>query len=172
LSGIIQEWNFTNKREEVYNALRCYRGKLHGWLDKWLKGSAQDLWVVLGLDPRNNISFEVHSLRPVRRVGPDGQLLVDLLIEIMQQKAGYDDPTIQEEVDTGSKNPAPPRDFTFRGGCSLLVDLVTSKVRYCIVKRISNTKRLSDQRNFRKLYPQYAKSGLAEPFEFLHSSVK
>ena len=172
LSGIIQEWNLTNKREEVYNVVRCHRGKLQEWLDKWLKGPAQELQVVLGLDLRNDATFEVHSLRPVRRVGPDGQLLVDLVIEIMQQKAGYDDPTIQEEVDTGSKNPAPPRDFTFRGGCSLLVDLVTSKVRYCIVKRISNAKRLSDQRNFRKLYPQYSKSGLAEPFEFLHSSVK
>jgi hypothetical protein len=183
LSSMVQEWNLTNKREEVYEAVRQNRCELHGWLKEWLQGTSGDLQDILGLDLRKpDAKFEVHSLRPARRVGPDGELLVDLVIEITQQKAGYDDPNIQDQVDNGHLDPAPQEDFAFRGGCSLLVDLMTSKIRYCIIKKIGSANRLAKQRAFRtgatgnSLRAMYfgnaAKNGLEEPFAFLHRSVE
>lgn len=84
---------------------------------------------------------EVHSVRPLRRVGPDGQLLTSLVIEITQKrKARLDD-----------DNPG-LGELTFRGGCTLLIDLRTSRVRYCISKNIGSKERLERQRKFR-LFP-------------------
>ncbi len=179
LSGMVQEWSLSGEREKVYEAVRQNRAELH----KWLKGTAQELQSLLGLDLKKpGAKFEVHSLRPARRVGPDGELLVDLVIEITQSKAGYIDPNVQEQVDNGSMNPAPQPDFIFRGGCSLLVDPASSRIRYCIVKDILSQQRLAKQRAFltdgsgnslRAMYfGNAAQSGLKEPFAFLHRSVE
>src|SRR5260370_38301785 len=114
-----------------------------------MKGTGQELERVVGLDLKKpGAKFEVHSLRPARRVGPDGELLVDLVIEITQSKAGYIDPNVQEQVDNGSMNPAPQPDFIFRGGCSLLVDPPSLPIRYCIVKNILSQQRLAKQHAF------------------------
>ncbi len=93
LRGMIQEWDLTGKREQVYNVFRQARAELHDWL----QDTAQEFQGLFGLDlSKPNATFEVHSLRPARRVGPDGQLLVELVIELTQQKSGYLDPTIQD----------------------------------------------------------------------------
>jgi hypothetical protein len=176
LRGMIQEWNLSGRRKEAYEVVRQKRAALH----EWLKSTARELQDVLGLDLRKpDAKFEVHSLRPARRVGPDGQLLVDLVIEITQSRAEYLDLKIQEQVESGSINPVPQADFFFRGGCTLLVDPVTSQVRYCIVKKISSQGRLARQRQFmtedtdnplRGMYFQTARH--KEPFAFLHRSVE
>ena len=113
---------------------------------------------------------------------PDGELLVDIVIEIAQQKAGYFDEDIQEQVESGRLDPPPPADFLFRGGCTLLVDPLTSRVRYCIVKDIRSNDRLARQRAFlmngtdrslRALYfGNVAQHALREPFAFLHRSCR
>jgi hypothetical protein len=87
---------------------------------------------------------EVHSVRPARRVGPDGQHLTDLIIELTQSRRGYFDPKLQKAVDEGRTTAH--RDFTFRGGCTIVVDLVEYEVRYCIAKNILSEKRLQQQR--------------------------
>ncbi len=183
LRGMIQEWNLTGRREEVYEVFRQKRAALHEWLNKWLKGADGRLQDLLKLDlSKPDTRFEVHSLRPARRVGPDGELLVDLVIEITQQKAGYFDAGIQDQVDNKGMNPAPPADFAFRGGCTLLVDPVTSRVRYCIYKNILSANRLERQRQFlmggsggtsdslRAIY--FRDAAQKEPFAFLHRSVE
>ncbi len=179
LRDMLPEWHLSGKREEVYERFRRARAELH----EWLKGTARDLQDVLGLDlSQPDAKFEVHSLRPARRVGPDGELLVDLVIEITQQKAGYVDSDIQNQVESGSLSPAPVADFAFRGGCSLLVDPLTSRVRYCVVKNILSAHRLARQRQFmtagaepslRAMYfGSVIQSGLKEPFAFLHRSIE
>ncbi len=180
LRGMTQEWDLSGKREQVYKVFRQARAELHDWL----QGTAQKFQGLFGLDlGKRGAKFEVHSLRPARRVGPDGQLLVDLVIEITQQKAGYFDPAIQDQVDNKGMNPAPPADFIFRGGCTLLVDPITSRVRYCITKNILNDDRLERQRRYmsgsgntdnslRAVYfGSVYQSGLKEPFAFLHRSL-
>jgi hypothetical protein len=83
---MIHEWDLTSKREQVYNVFSQARAELHDWL----QDTAQEFQGLFGLDlSKPNAPFEVHSLRPARRVGPDGQLLVELVIELTQQKSGY-----------------------------------------------------------------------------------
>jgi hypothetical protein len=72
--------------------------------------------------------------------------------------------------------------FPFRGGCTLLVDMETGRVRYSIVKDIKNRNRLRRQRAFLQggssvsLRATYF-GGLTdrqerEPFAMLHRSVE
>ena len=99
-------------------------------------------------NPKNGLPmFEVHSVRPARRLGPDGQTLTDLVIEITQRRHGYLNPARRTKVDSGELTP-PPHDFWFRGGCTVLVDLDRGEVRYCIGKGIANEDRLETQRLF------------------------
>lgn len=63
--------------------------------------------------------IEVHSVRPARRVGPDGQIQSDVVIEMTQ-----------------SWSPDATFRTKFRGGCTLLIDADTGRVRYLIRKRV------------------------------------
>jgi hypothetical protein len=177
LRATVPVWNLTSRRTELYAALTRGRRTLH----RLLADIAPREQEFLGLDLRQpDARFEVHSLRPARRVGPDGQSLTDLVIEITQWKAGYLDPDLQERVERGrgTGTDAPPADFAFRGGCTLVVDLETSTLRYCIVKRITNRERLVRQRAFvlgeadsslRALYfGRRTRHDVAEPFALLH----
>lgn len=178
LREMIQEWDLSGKREQTYKVFWHARAELHDWL----QGTAQEFQGPFGLDlSRPNAKFEVHSLRPARRVGPDGQLLVELVIEITQQKSGYFDPAIQDQVDNKGMSSPPPADFIFRGGCTLLVDPITAKVRYCITKNILSDGRLARQRSYTRgdtdnslravYFGNVNQRGLKEPFAFLHRSL-
>jgi quinol monooxygenase YgiN len=178
LRGMIQEWDLTGKREQVYKVFSQARAELYDWL----QDTAQEFQGLFGLDlSKPSATFEVHSLRPARRVGPDGQLLVELVIELTQQKSGYLDPAIQDQVDHKGMSSPPPADFIFRGGCTLLVDPITARVRYCITKNILSDGRLARQRSYttgdtdnslRAVYfGSVNQRGLKEPFAFLHRSL-
>jgi hypothetical protein len=119
-------------------------------------------------------------VRPALRVGPDGQSLRELVIEITQRRRGYLDAKVQQELESKSWAPKaklPPEDFMFRGGCTLLIDLKNGGVRYAIVKDVLSTTRLEQQRRFlgqtsmdRALELTYLESSEAEgePFAALH----
>ena len=75
-------------------------------------------------------NFEVHSVRPVRRIGPDGQQRTDLVVEITQSwLPAY-----------GSGK--------FRGGCTLIVDLAQRAIRYVVRKRVGHPDRMQEQEKF------------------------
>ncbi len=117
-------------------------------------------------------------MRPARRLGPDGQTLTDLVIEITQKRRGYLSPAIQQQVDKG-EIPPPPHDFWLRGGCTVLVDLDRGAVRYCIGKGMTSAARLAAQRTFAlaSISPQATYFGdprrqdQAEPFAMLHRAI-
>ena len=101
--------------------------------------------------------IEVHSVRPVRRVGPDNQQQLGLVIEMTQSWI-------------------PPKGSRFRGGCTLVLDLETRQIRYAVRKRVANPERIVQQKSFRAAM---ADAGLAatyfeapsradEPFAMLH----
>jgi hypothetical protein len=75
-------------------------------------------WVVDDV-PGELREIEVHSVRPARRVSPEGNLRSDIVVEITQTFR----PT---------KLPA----LRFRGGCTLLIDLASFKIRYLIRKKL------------------------------------
>src|SRR5262249_55237627 len=70
--------------------------------------------------------IEVHSVRPARRVGADGDRRSDLVVEITQ-----------------SFRPKASPQARFRGGCTLLIDLVTAEVRYLVRKKVNSPQRMA-----------------------------
>jgi hypothetical protein len=72
--------------------------------------------------------IEVHSVRPVRRVSPDSNVLSSLVVEITQ-----------------SFHPREMPGVRFRGGCTLIIDLATAEVRYMVRKKVDSPWRLQNQ---------------------------
>jgi hypothetical protein len=126
-------------------------------------------------DPSNRPAYCVRSVRPSRRVGPDGRLVQILIVELTQTRPGFRDPVRQElsERQPLAKGVFP--DFLFRGGCTLIFDLETAVPRFAIVKDILAPGRLERQRDFltrpesaglRATY--FGVAGRREPFALLH----
>ena len=197
------QWSITERSREIYEHLGESRKMVHQKLVRigQTGQGKKDLKELLGLDPSK--PFEVHSLRPARRVGPDGQTLTDLVIEVTQARPGYFDEAVQKRIDRKGirgvsadwleepsaalpqKPPAkrqlasiPKPDFIFRGGCTLVIDLGTSEVRYSIYKNIDSDGRLARQRAYEMTPAGSAGSALRatyfsgqlrhEPFALLH----
>lgn len=115
--------------------------------------------------------FEVHSVRPARRVAPDGSFRTDLVIQLTQRRCECLDPDTQPAAD-GSLN-APG--MWMRGGSTLLIDTRRGqeKVLYCISKRIDAPARLEHQREYlsrsaASLRALYFGAEENEPFAALH----
>lgn len=205
LLELVPDWELTTDRKRIYDQAKMSQAKLQKWFtDPSAVDAAKAAHVVL--DKATPESFyrnkdgvpklEVHSVRPARRIGPDGQTLTDLVVEMTQRRRGYYDTKIQEDVDNGKMKPPKP-DFVFRGGCTLLVDPKTAKVRYCVYKRILSRNRLDRMRSFllsdtslalratyfhdpRRAYFQRLTAGWrqvdeeldVEPFALLHRSLE
>lgn len=88
----------------------------------------------LGLNP--DLTINAHSFYPIHRVGPDGQLVIEFVVEFLQKRPEVLDP----------QDPASPQ-FTFRGGSTVIIDH-QGDVRYVIAKSIDKKKRLDRQREF------------------------
>jgi hypothetical protein len=126
----------------------------------------------LGLDlSPGGPPFEVHSVRPCRRIGPDGQFILEFLVVINQRRPGF----FTDRTKPLKKDELP--DFWFRGGCTLLVDWAERKVRYCIVRDINDSVRYRRQQQYlahptqqslRATYFQRPCGQAAEPFALLH----
>jgi hypothetical protein len=132
-------WDLRAERKAVYDMSRDNGRKLHDWFKKTLKkDEASSLGFSLGEEETFKVNneigqlsrFLVHSVRPVRRVGPDGQQQLDLVIEITQNWV----------PESGPKH---------RGGSTLIVDLVKEKIRYVVRKTVANAARIERQRGFR-----------------------
>jgi hypothetical protein len=98
----------------------------------------------MGLAMTIRPSPSVDSFRLARRAGPRGSILDDWIITITQQRPEYLDPDHQTAPDTGGTSEGP--DFTFRGGCTFIVDARTLQARYCIAKHILDSERLNRYR--------------------------
>ena len=115
---------------------------------------------------------EVQSVRIARRLGPDGQMLQQLIIQATQRRRGFYDPERQKQADAGTLSDR--EDFIFRGGATIIVDLNDGRVRRIIRKRINDDKRLARQRGFLLGDPSAftfagrSDRAAAEPFAFIH----
>ncbi len=186
LGRLRPDWTLTTKRRKVWEQMQKSGREIHSWLlSDSVRQVASRFGLALGDDAPHSIErrnglpvFEVHSVRPARRLGPDGQTLTDLVIEITQKRYGYLNTTTQEKVDSG-EIPPPPHDFLLRGGCTVLVDLDRGTVRYCIGKGMTSSARLASQRAFAKTSTSLAatyfgdprRREAAEPFAMLHREL-
>jgi hypothetical protein len=111
-------------------------------------------------------AVEVHSARVARRIGPDGESLADLVLEITQRRRGYLDAQLQEQIEKSVTlwEEQPEQDFWFRGGCTLIVDLRDGTLRYAIFKHIKTEEdeRLHRQREYLKT--RYGDGSLATTY--------
>lgn len=104
--------------------------------------------------------IEVHSVRPTQRIGPDGEHLNDMVIEITQRWW----PENSEEF--------------FRGGCTIIWDRMSQTARYVISKSVGHADRTKRETEFRcKARNKAETSGYVggaaladadEPFALLH----
>jgi hypothetical protein len=102
--------------------------------------------------------FEVHSVRPVRRIGPDGQQVTELLLEITQTWTPHNSPSDH-----------------FRGGSTLLIDLESGQIRYCVRKRPGHPDDVATQQTYQMQFTYaslranyFGLQAGREPFAMLH----
>jgi subtilisin family serine protease len=113
---------YLRDRRLIFDEARRHRRALKLLLNGAAK-AAPGFAEQLGLDPRQR--FEVHALRPLLRIGPDGQRIPQVVASLTQSR------TI---VVDGRKH-------RFRGGSTLVIDLSTPEVKYCIIKNIDSASR-------------------------------
>ena len=138
-------------------------------------------------------SFRVHNLRVVSRTGPDGNQ-INYIVFTMVQRAGVlvEEDKIKTYTPDG-KTSAPKGGFEFWGGCTMIFDLDTLKLKYAITKPLLNPDSLSmgfrtlNEKRILNQYRYQTEDGLEslseqslyfgtglknyfnEPFAFLHS---
>ncbi len=122
--------------------------------------------------------FAVNTARIARRQGPDGQELHQLIFHVTQRRRAFYDAKQQQQADTdfdarALKDSSEKRDFWFRGGATVIVDLRDGRVRRIIRKRIDDSVRLEQQRAFHTGSPlgmAFARRGhdVTEPFALVH----
>ena len=74
-----------------------------------------------------------------------------IVVEILQRRRGYFSADRQKEVDESAADPPAEDqgDFSFYGGCTLLIDPSDSRIRLAITKHILSESRLHRERAFR-----------------------
>jgi hypothetical protein len=168
MQGLDLSWNLYVDRASAY-----WTSKKNGYtFRRWLVEKKRlDFVNALGFRPAKQEDeiagikgelrpVEVHSVRPARRVGPDGRAQSDVVVEITQSFRPASDPA-----------------HRFRGGCTLLVDLQTFKPRYLIRKRLDGSTGLAKQNAYRNslaakptLRSNFYQGSIGdrEPFALLH----
>ena len=187
LRGIAAQFAYFKSRREIYDTTERIGGELNDWIRK--EEGYQDLeefGKMAGITFEYGLSglrgkqppkgydkvpkFQIHSLRPARRVGPDGDSLNQLIISIIQSRDIKLRPS-------GEK----PVDFIFRGGSTLVLDLDTMRLRYAITKDVTDPERLERHTQFHRGLNMEGSSRATyfrhigdskEPFAFLHRSLE
>jgi hypothetical protein len=166
-------WNLSTARRQAYEASEANGAMLWAFLHNLKPNQATELSKDLGIyivpTPGMPASIpvradgfpviEIHSVRPARRIGSNGQQLTDLVIEMVQRYVETDPIT---KVQT-----------TFRGGCTLLIDLEQQRIRYAIRKRVDNANRIAAMKSFAMsaangTSPYFLADADEEPFAMLH----
>lgn len=114
-------WDLYSSREGAFERARKNQAWFHWWI-RHRDNYGPKLAALLGMDWDNPV-YEVHSVRPARRTRYDSSMFTDLVVEITQRRP---EPYKPGAPASGS--------FTFRGGCTLLIDLQRREVRYVIRK--------------------------------------
>lgn len=151
---LIVDWDLNTKRIKRY--LTSYgRKKSDAKHDAkyWSKA------LYLALDPQTlskellsvcrrgkNPLFHVQSVRYARRVGDAGAIKNDLVVQVVQNRKGYFDPSVQQQVDEKGRGPKP--DFIFPAGCTMILDAETKTPRFVIAKSVWGNRRLEDVRAY------------------------
>lgn len=139
----LARWTLESDRYRAWRGARRNAITIHAWL----LGKGRPLLEALGLavegdssrqtiwrSPSNPawLSLEVHSVRTAVRRSRSGALVTDLVVEILQRRRGYMDEKLQAQRDIGPIDPKDRGDFTYRAGCTLLIDPAKRIIRRVI----------------------------------------
>ena len=158
-------WDLKADRETAHKTSLDNAREMHTWLCDPAQVSDQEFEALgflrkIGPTIEDGISgslhnIEVHSVRPARRIGPDGQTTSHLVVEITQS-FWPDDTELPH----------------YRGGCTLLIDLENNEVSYFIRKKldVAGTRKQQQEMSSVALRGNYffAGSSPAEPLAMLH----
>jgi hypothetical protein len=192
LKEFIEGWNMNSDREKIFDQAAKKRAELNRKLVPAIRfnteseGRRNEMLEHLGLLPGPDRRLDVHSIRPCRRIGPNGEFLRELIVELVQTvdvtlppPDEDDDENDQKKLRTlrqraANNHELPEGSFKFRGGSTLLVDMATGKVRYCITKDAASQTRRRRQADYingesgLSLSAMYFGKGTDEPFAMLH----
>jgi hypothetical protein len=141
LGNLSFDWDLRLQRREADAISRNNGYKVWEWLNDENKvkkkdldalgfyRSPEDLPPELANSEGTLHKFEVHSVRPARRIGPDGQQRTDLVIEITQSWL-------------------PEGGGEYRGGCTIIIDLEQRAIRYVVRKRVGHPDRIRAQDDY------------------------
>lgn len=143
LQTYADDCQYLPSRERLFRRSRKERFKLHARLSE-LFAEDRRFADELGLDPER--SFEVHAVQAASRRRPDGPEVPQVIVALTQSRR-IEVPGVAE-----------PR--VFRGGSTLVVDLVGSAIQYAIVKDVRSAAREARTR-------EYLAAALADPLRAL-----
>nr|WP_295922705.1 hypothetical protein [uncultured Dyadobacter sp.] len=139
--GVI-DWNLESDRFEVWKRLEPLKARWWIWLEQG-DTYKNDYATLFGLvldgvkapstvyrDKSGNPTVEVHAVRPIIRRANRGSIHTAYIIEITQRRRGYFSQDEQQRKDklTWDKLARESGDFTFRSGCTILIDPATQEV--------------------------------------------
>jgi len=161
---------YTESRQATFHLERAMRQQVHEWLKEHLAASeigGNDA-TYLGINP--DCGFEVRSARIAFCSSPDGGVIPQLLLSILQRRV-----TPVDATDPSGAH------MMFEGGCTLVADLRSCRIRYCIRKDTNSQNRLARQQRFastavgarRAVYfgAPSLKAEIAEPFAAIHRGL-
>ncbi len=166
LRPLAEQSRYYAPRRDVFDLWLKFRNKIHAIItpkiQKVILGNLDKI-TGLVLDPSRKIrditmskglpSFEVHSVRPVRRRGPNGEEVDHVVLAITQRRS---------LMINGDK-------IEFPGGCTLILDLETLALRYAITKPIIDPEREANFRDWLEQDPTVALlARVREPIAHLH----
>jgi hypothetical protein len=131
----IRSWGLSKDRRAVWELTRERRATLHAYLKPKLRKQSV---ILAGIDPE--LTFEVHSLRPSMRMDHAGRPNFQWVIELTQR--------IPQYVDEAAKDRGGEPDYYFRGGCTLVVDAESGRVRYSVKKPLTPQRKARQRRFF------------------------
>ncbi len=141
----IENWNLESDRFKVWKILVNLRKQVYYWLTNG-DGIGKDYGDLLGLvvykepdmpktiycDNSGKPTIEVHSVRPTIRQTIVGSFTTDIVIEVTQRRKGYYDKKKQETKDKNGTAKNDAGDFTYRAGCTFIVNPNTQEIRRII----------------------------------------
>jgi hypothetical protein len=170
LETMSTQWDLQSKREDAYELSKENARRFHAWLMDENSVNPDELSALglirikgptpykIGGQEGCLHGIEVHSVRPVHRVGPEGNVRADLVVEITQ-----------------SFRPKGMPGARFRGGCTLIIGLGTGDVRYMVRKKVDSLWRFNNQMQFAEetsfgLHGNYFldPNNAREPFAMIH----
>jgi hypothetical protein len=162
-------WDVAGDRENAWRGARVNAWQLHEWLSDPANFSEQHA-AALGLDralhaaagadgyrldTRGRPRFEVHSVRPARRVTVDGDMRTDIIAVITQRR----------ELDSPVGGAV-----TVRGGCTLVLDRREGvpPIRYCVTVPVFGKTALANGMMAMAMRRSPYSDQSGEPFAMLH----